>query len=174
LAIAPAMFTRNKADVDLGYQPDDMKAGVALKAAIEGLPQPGALPDIQAAVDWAAHECNGKVGVVGYCWGGLLTWRAACLVDGVSAAASYYGGGMTFEPALSLKSKAPTIAHFAEKDQHITLESVEAFKARHPEVAVYLYDADHGFNCDHRGAYEGKAATQALERTLAFFSEKLA
>jgi carboxymethylenebutenolidase len=73
-----------------------------------------------------------------------------------------------------LKSKAPTIAHFAEKDQHITLESVEAFKARHPEVAVYLYDADHGFNCDHRGAYEGKAATQALERTLAFFSEKLA
>ena len=174
LAIAPAMFTRHQAHVDLGYQADDMKAGVALKAAIEALPQPGALADIQAAVDWAAHESAGKVGVVGYCWGGLLTWRAACLADGVAAASAYYGGGMTFEPALSLKSKAPTIAHFAEKDQHISMESVEAFKTRHPEVTVYLYNADHGFNCDHRGAYEATAAATALERTLAFFAQQLA
>jgi carboxymethylenebutenolidase len=174
LAIAPAMFSREKMDVELGYQPEDMKSGAALKASIEALEQPGVLPDIQAAVDWAAHESQGKVAVVGYCWGGLLTWRSACLLDGVCAAAAYYGGGMTVEPALSLKPQAPTIAHFADKDKHITLESVEMFKTRHPEVTVYLYEADHGFNCDHRGAYESHAAALAKQRTLAFFAEKLA
>ena len=60
------------AGVDTG---DDMQAGSALKAAVEALPAPGVLQDVQAAVDYAARA--GKVGIVGFCWGGLLTWRAA-------------------------------------------------------------------------------------------------
>ena len=55
-----------------------MKAGFALKMEVEGLPAPGVLRDIQAAIDHAAQA--GKVGIVGYCWGGLLTWRAACML----------------------------------------------------------------------------------------------
>ena len=75
LVVAPATFHRVQADVELGYTPDDVKAGAALKAAVEALPAPGALQDVQAAVDWVAQA--GKVAVMGYCWGGLLTWRAA-------------------------------------------------------------------------------------------------
>ena len=55
-----------------------MKAGFALKTAVEALPAPGVMQDIQAAVEYAAQA--GKVGIVGYCWGGLLTWRSACEV----------------------------------------------------------------------------------------------
>src|SRR4051812_36394420 len=75
LALAPATFDRIERDVQLGYSPDDMGQGMRLKAAVEALPAPGVLQDIQAAVDHAKKA--GKVGIVGYCWGGLLVWRAA-------------------------------------------------------------------------------------------------
>ena len=93
LAVAPSTFHRVKPGVDLGYSSDDMSAGFALKQAVEALPAPGVLQDIQAAIRHASKA--GKVGIVGYCWGGLLTWRSACLLEGLSAAAPYYGGGMT-------------------------------------------------------------------------------
>jgi carboxymethylenebutenolidase len=173
LAVAPATFTRAKAGVDLGYTPEDMKAGFELKMAIEGLPGLGVVQDLQAAVTWAHEESKGKVGVVGYCWGGLLTWKSAALVNGLSAAVAYYGGGMTVEPAIELTPKCPTIAHFAQKDHWITPPTIEAFKAKHVNVPVYMYDADHGFNCDMRGAYHEESANLALERTLAFFNTHL-
>jgi carboxymethylenebutenolidase len=174
LAIAPATFSRVKTGVDLGYTPDDMKAGFELKTAVEQLPGEGVLLDIQASVDWGVAQTNGsKVGVVGYCWGGLLTWRTAAKVNGVAAAAPYYGGGMTVEPALTLKPKCPVIAHFAEKDHWITMDTVDAFKAQHANVEVFLYPADHGFNCDHRAAFHEESAKLAQERTLKFFQAQL-
>jgi carboxymethylenebutenolidase len=87
LAVAPATFHRVKPGVEIGYTPEDMTAGSALKAAVEALPAPGVLQDVQAAITHASQA--GKVGIVGYCWGGLLTWRAACTLDGLSAAAPY-------------------------------------------------------------------------------------
>ena len=174
LAIAPATFSRIKKDVDLGYAPDDMKAGFELKTAAESLPDEGVLKDIQASVDWAIAETKGlKVGIVGYCWGGLLTWRSAANVTGVDAAAPYYGGGMTVEPAISLTPKCPTIAHFAEKDHWITMDTVKAFEEKHSNVEVFLYPADHGFNCDHRGAFHEESANIALKRTLTFLQKHL-
>ncbi len=171
LAVAPATFHRVKQGVELGYTGDDMGAGSALKAAVEGLPAPGVLPDIQAAIDHAAKESGGKVGVVGYCWGGLLTWRSACLLNNVAAAVPYYGGGVTTEAEIARKPKCPVLAHFGDKDHWISLESVEAFKKAHPEVEVHVYEADHGFNCDQRGSYNAPAAQLALQRTLAFFAK---
>jgi len=174
LAIAPATFSRIKKDVDLGYAPDDMKAGFELKTAAESLPDEGVLKDIQASVNWAIAETKGlKVGVVGYCWGGLLTWRSAAIVNGVDAAAPYYGGGMTVEPAISLTPKCPTIAHFAEKDHWITMDTVKAFEEKHSNVEVFLYPADHGFNCDQRGSWDAAAAKLARSRTLAFFQAQI-
>ena len=174
LAIAPATFSRIKKDVDLGYAPDDMKAGLELKTAAESLAEEGVLKDIQASVDWAIAETKGlKVGVVGYCWGGLLAWRSAANVNGLDAAAPYYGGGMTVEPAISLTPKCPTIAHFAEKDHWITMDTVKAFEEKHSNVEVFLYPADHGFNCDHRGAFHEESANIALKRTLTFFQKHL-
>ena len=171
LVVAPATFHRVQADVEMGYTPDDMGAGVKLKAAVEGLPPPGVLQDVQAAVNAAAEA--GPIGVVGYCWGGLLTWRAACLLTGIRAAVPYYGGGMTQPAEVARQPKCPVLAHFGDQDHGISLESVQAFQAANPEVQVQIYNAQHGFNCDHRGAYNAPAAALARERTLAFLAQHL-
>lgn len=168
LAIAPALFERIQAGVELGYTGDDMKAGMALKAACEALPAPGTLQDLAAAVQYASKA--GKVGIVGYCWGGLLAWRAAEQVPGLSAAVCYYGGGMTAGTEPSRSPKVPVMAHFGKLDQHISVESVQAFGKAHPEVEVHLYEADHGFNCEQRGSYNAGAAATAFERSLYHFA----
>ncbi|HET8748075.1 MAG TPA: dienelactone hydrolase family protein [Ramlibacter sp.] len=168
LAIAPAIFHRVKPDVELGYEQDDMTQGMALKNATENLPAPGVMQDIQAAIRYAAQA--GKVGIVGYCYGGLLVWRSACTLDGLSAAVPYYGGGVTTPDEVARKPKCPVLAHFGDQDHWIPVESVEAFKRAHPEVEVHLYHANHGFNCDQRGSYNAEAAKLARERSLAFFA----
>ena len=168
LAVAPAIFHRVKPNVELGYEADDMAAGMALKTATEALPSPGVMQDIQAAIRHAAQA--GKVGIVGYCYGGLLTWRAACTLDGLSAAVPYYGGGVTTPDEIARQPKCPVLANFGDQDHWISLESVEAFKKAHPEVEVHIYHANHGFNCDHRASYNADAAKLARERALAFFA----
>ena len=169
LAVAPSTFHRVKPGVELGYSETDMKDGFALKTAVEALPAPGVLADIQAAIDRAAQA--GKVGIVGYCWGGLLTWRAACGLDGLSAAVPYYGGGVTTPEEVARKPKCPVLAHFGDQDHWIPLDTVDAFRKAHPEVEVHVYHANHGFNCDQRASFNAEAAKLARERTLAFFAK---
>ncbi|MES2424575.1 MAG: dienelactone hydrolase family protein [Pseudomonadota bacterium] len=171
LAVAPSTFHRVQQGVNLGYSSENMQAGFALKTAVEELPEPGVLQDIQAAISHAAQA--GRVGMVGYCWGGLLTWRSACLLQGLSAAVPYYGGGVTAEPDASRKPTVPVLAHFGDQDHWIPLPTIEAFIQAHPEVEVHIYNANHGFNCDQRSSYNEAAATLARERTLAFFGKHL-
>lgn len=173
LAVAPATFHRVKPGVELGYSEADMGEGFGYKTAVEALPAPGVLQDIQTAIDHAARASGGRVGIVGYCWGGLLTWRAACLLSGLSAAVPYYGGGVTTPDEVARSPKVPVLAHFAEEDKWIPLDSVQAFAQARPEVQVHTYAAHHGFNCDHRGAWHAPSAQLARERTLAFFAEHL-
>ena len=169
LAVAPSTFDRVGRDVQLGYTPDDMGEGMRLKGAVEALPAPGVLLDIQAAVDHAARA--GKVGIVGYCWGGLLVWRSAEQVRGLAAAVAYYGGGMTAGTEPARRPAVPTMAHFGELDTHIPLDSVKAFEQAQPEVEVHLYAAHHGFNCEQRGSWNAGAAATALERSLYHFGK---
>lgn len=169
LAVSPSTFHRVKPGVELGYTKEDMDEGFALKTSVEALPDPGVLQDIQAAVVHAASA--GKVGIVGYCWGGLLTWRSAALVKGLSAAVPYYGGGMTMPDEIARQPQVPVMVHFGDNDHWIPMDSVEAFKKAHPEVEVHVYACGHGFNCDQRGSYNEAAAKLARERTLAFFAK---
>lgn len=173
LALAPSTFQRVRPGVELGYDEADIRTGVGLKAAAEALPAPGVLADVQAAVDHAARTSGGQVGVVGYCWGGLLAWRAAALLDGLSAAVPYYGGGMTQPAELARTPRVPVLAHLSDHDASVPLEGVEALRRAHPGVEVQLYAAAHGFNCDQRGAWNEAAATLARQRTLDFFARHL-
>ncbi len=176
LAVAPATFHRIEHGVELGYADTDMGAGFALKTAVEALPAPGVMADLQAAIDYAAKATAGaKVGIVGYCWGGLLTWRAACMLNGLSAAAPYYGGGMTAGEDATRRPRCPVLAHFGDRDQWIPLDSVEAFRKAQAAagVQVHVYHANHGFNCDQRGSHDETSAKLARERTLAFFAQHL-
>jgi carboxymethylenebutenolidase len=133
-ALAPALFDRYERGVDLGYGPEDIARGRALKA-MAALPE--ALADIAAA---RAEAPDLPAAVVGFCWGGLVAWAAAC----------------------------PTMLHFGEKDTAIPLDEVEAVRSAHPDLPVHLYDAGHGFSCDQRASYDEAAARLAWDRTLAF------
>ena len=174
LVVAPATFSRIQKHVNLGYTEKEVASGRALKNQAEALPAPGVMAEVQAAITHASMASRGKVGVVGYCWGGLLTWRSAALVEGLSAAVPYYGGGSTNSEEIARHPKCPVMAHYAKQDHWIGLDTVDAFAKAHPEVAVHLYEADHGFNCDHRGSYQKVSADLARERTLSFFEEHLA
>ena len=182
LAVAPSTFHRVKANVNLGYTPADVDKGKELKAAAEAM-QAQVMMDVQAAIDFADNLMDegrsaqvskrGKVGIVGYCWGGLLTWRAACTLNGLSAAVPYYGAGMTVGTELTRQPQCPVLVHFGEQDASIPMDTVRAFAAALPAVNVQIYPANHGFNCDHRGVYNPSAAQLALKRTLDFFTTNL-
>src|SRR5688572_20478113 len=162
VAIAPAMFDRVQKNVDLGYTPEDIAKGREIRGKVTN---DMAVKDAEAAVKAASN--TGKVGIVGYCWGGLVTWLAAAKVSGLSAAVPYYGGGILDNA--DLKPKVPLMGHFGDKDQHIPVEGVKKLAEKHREHQIYIYSADHGFNCDHRGSYNAPAAKQARSRTLEFF-----
>ena len=164
LTIAPALFDRVQRGVELEYTEADIAAGRELKgkAGIDN-----ALLDVDAAR--AAVAGAGKVGIVGYCWGGYVTWMAASRLDGFACAAPYYGGGMI--EAIDEQPRCPVMMHFGKQDAVLPVEGVERLRKAHPAHQVFLYDAGHGFNCDHRGSYNEAAAKLARERTLAFFRE---
>lgn len=164
--IAPALFDRVRKGVELGYDQAGMQEGVALnKATI----QAETLQDVAAAVQ--ALQPVGRVGVVGYCWGGTLAYAAACRLAGVSAAVGYYGGGIA--GMLDEKPKVPVMLHFGEQDGHIPMSAVAAIRAALPDVPVFTYPAGHGFNCDARGSYDQPSADLALSRTLPFLRQHI-
>ena len=165
-AIAPALFDRVEPNVELGYSAQDVPAGAGIRARTR---LEDTLADIEAAV--AALAGSGPIGVVGYCWGGTLAYAAACRVGGIEAAVGYYGGGIA--GMLNEKPKLPVMLHFGEKDQHISMDDVNKIRRAYPSMPVFVYDADHGFNCDERGSYDKTAADLAARRTLEFFAEHL-
>lgn len=162
--IAPALFERYERGVDIGYTPPDIARGRELKAKA-GID--AALLDIAAARAGVAGA--GKVGVIGYCWGGYVAWMAAARLAGFACAVPYYGGGML--EAGAERPKCPVMAHFGEKDAMIPAAGVRSFAAAHPKAQVFLYAADHGFNCDQRATFDAAAAKLARERTLAFLRQ---
>ena len=163
--IAPAMFDRAEKGVDLGYGPDDRKKGFGLRGALSN---EQSLEDIKAC-----HKALGtaSTAIVGYCWGGSLSWLAATKTSLFQAASCWYGG----EIAANKESKpnCPVQMHFGEKDGGIPLTDVEAIKVAQPQAEVYIYpDAGHGFAAP-RDSYNKEAAELAQERTLAFFAKNL-
>ncbi len=163
LAIAPAMFDRIKPGIELGY--DDFTAARETMAQLQ---REWCVADMAAAADYARSA--GKVGIVGYCWGGAMADLAAChgLVD---AAVSYYGR-MTVE-WLDLTPQCPVLYHYGERDALIPLATVEQIaRKRDGEVRVWG-GADHGFNCASRPSFHKAAAKQARELTLKFFDTHL-
>ena len=161
-AIAPALFDRLKPGIELGYTTEEIADASALAGKVD---QAAALLDVEAAVK-AASEA-GPVGVVGYCWGGTLAFVASAELSGVSAAVGYYGGNIA--KMLDRIPKVPLILHFGELDAHIPMTDVAKIKSAMPDVPIYTYRADHGFNCDARGSYDKASSAEAMERTLAFF-----
>ncbi len=168
VAIVPALFDRIRPNIELGYDEAAIARGRELKGAS---PTDAALLDIAAARDAIAG--SGKLGVIGYCWGGLLVWVSATRLKGFAAAVSYYGGGIGAVAAE--KPSCPVQFHFGEKDHAIPLTEVDKVKtAGHKAVEVNIYPAGHGFNCDERGSFDAASTKLARGRALAFLNQHVA
>ena len=166
LAIAPGLFDRVRPGIEMGYTGEEVAKGMDFVGQLD---RKATLLDIDAAIK-AASEA-GKVGIVGFCWGGSMTFAAAAELPGLSAAVAYYGGNIA--KMLDLAPKVPLMLHFGELDTHIPMSDIEAIKAAVPGVPVYTYNAGHGFNCDARGSYDKPSAEAAMARTLEFFGKHI-
>lgn len=163
-AVAPAMFDRVEKKVDIPYS--DIPAGLAYLPKLD--PRQTML-DVQAAIGAVARF--GRVGVVGYCWGGTVAYLAAGVLP-IEAAVSYYGGHIG--KFLDRKPKAPIIYHIGEKDGHIPAEAVAAMRAALGDPTIHLYpDAGHGFNCSARPDSHETSAREAFGRSVAFLQKHL-
>lgn len=165
VAVAPALFDRQKRDVELGYDAAGLKAGIDYMMNADPA---GVLADVNAAIDAVAHA--GRVGMVGYCWGGRVAYLAACHTN-IAAGVAYYGGGIA--QLLKETPRCPMMFHHGEQDAHIPLTDVAAIQKAFPQGVYHLYAADHGFNCTERPSFHAASAQLAFSRTIEFFRKNI-
>ena len=164
-AIAPAFFDHLESGVELGYDQAGYARGKQLTTEL-GLDR--AVEDVASAAE--AISSAGRIGTVGYCWGGTVALLSALRLGLPSV--SYYGARNL--PFLHEVPKAPVMFHFGEKDQSITSEMVARHRQALPQMDVFTYPADHAFNRDVGAQYDPASAQLAMQRTLGFFEQHLA
>jgi carboxymethylenebutenolidase len=173
VVVAPALFDRSEQGVELKYEGEDMQRAYAL---YQKLTPETALLDIAAAYSWVKKFEKG-IGVIGYCYGGFMSWltatRGETLKMQPSCSVGYYAGGIG--QVASEEPVCPVMLHFGANDSHIGQDQIEAVRIAHPEVEIFVYEgADHGFNCDARASYNPASASLARERTVAFLKTHIA
>lgn len=187
VALAPDFFHRTGPGVEYGYDDTGMQEGIKL---LNQLQADEMVADARAALSFLKRQnfvVGNRLGAMGFCVGGHMTYLAACETD-LRAAASFYGGGIAGERGFG--GQASTIGRtgqiggrmlclFGGQDAHIPMSEVDAVRGaleahdgRH-DVVVYP-DADHGFFCNQRAAYDEAAATDAWQRVKTLFAEALA
>jgi carboxymethylenebutenolidase len=156
-----------------GYPGDDEKGAELFRKVDENK----MFEDFVASVAWlkSRPECTGKIGVVGFCFGGTTANKLAVRLPDLAAAVAFYGQ----QPAAAdaAKIKAPLLLHYASLDTRITggwPAYEEALKANHVTYTAYVYEgANHGFHNDTTPRYDEAAAKLAWPRTLDFFDKYL-
>ena len=173
--IAPDIFWRDEKRLDLNYDQPGFEKGLALlgKMDIDQVAK-----DLKASVATIRKHkaCTGKVGSVGFCMGGLLSFVAAA-ETGVDTAVCYYGGGIHQQLSRAKKIKCPVLFHFAENDGYIPADAVAAVRkamAGRDNVRIVVHPGvDHGFNCWRRPSWDQVTAARARGQSLVHLSESL-
>jgi len=170
LVAAPAIFDRIEKGIELTYEEHDRPKAMGY---LQKMDLTKALADVDAALDFARRESGKKTGVIGFCYGGLLSWLSAVRLH-PDAAVGYYAGGVGNFAAET--PRAPVQLHFGRLDTHIPAEQVAKVHAAHPQVEIYWYEgAGHAFNRDvHPASYHAESAALARSRALAFLKKHLA
>jgi carboxymethylenebutenolidase len=173
LAIAPAIFDRFERGLQLGYGEEDMKKAFGLYGQLKPEIQ---LLDVAAAFEYVKEAGKG-VGVVGFCYGGLLSWlsatRAADLKMKLAGCVGYYAGRIG--KVAAEEPTCPVMLHFGADDDHIGKDQIDAVRQAHPEVEIYLYDGvGHAFANPARSSFAAEAAKLADARSLEFFKKHIA
>jgi carboxymethylenebutenolidase len=161
VAVAPALFDRNRRGVELGYDLEGVEVGRDLAW---NAPLDQAITDLDAAADHLATQLGGphRVGAVGFCYGGML-----------AAAVAYYPS-MAAQLLIEDQPHRPLLVHLGDADQRVTIEDGLALEARWPDATFHHHQAGHGFNCELRPDFDAEAAATAWDQTLAFLDEHLA
>lgn len=176
LVVAPALFDRFERGLELTYDGNDSKRAYELYGQLNPEVQ---LKDVAAAYELAKQETGDKgIGVVGYCYGGLMSWITATQGERLkmqpSCCVAYYPGGIgkyaTGEPS------CPVMIHIGAEDDHIGPTQVEPVRKAHPAVEIFVYPgAGHAFNRHADPTkYRAEAAKLARERTLRFLQTHIA
>ncbi|CAI3946525.1 Dienelactone hydrolase (DLH) (PDB:4ZV9) [Commensalibacter communis] len=167
--ISPALFDRVERNISLGYEPEDMQRGLNIRAKIS--PEKTLLDVIAAA----EHFPYDKIGIVGYCWGGSLSWKAATETKLFSAASCWYGA--MIPSLLDRPPHCPVQMHFGELDHSIPLDAIDKIRQAYKDnsgVDIYVYkNAEHGFGCQARSSFNPEAYELAQQRTLDLFAKNL-
>ncbi|MBV8642039.1 MAG: dienelactone hydrolase family protein [Verrucomicrobia bacterium] len=156
-----------------GYPGDEEKAAELFKTVDEKK----MFEDFLASAAWlkSRPDCNGKLGAVGFCFGGTTVNNLAVRLPDLGAAVAFYGRQPSAEDAA--KIKAPLLLHYASLDTRITngWPAYEAaLKAGHVTYTAYIYDgANHGFHNDTTPRYDETAAKLAWQRTVDFLNKYL-
>ncbi|MHA7582903.1 dienelactone hydrolase family protein [Paenibacillus vandeheii] len=185
VVVAPDLYYRTGVWQTFGYTEYPATA-----LAREPLTEERTIGDLQAVLDYipdleGADET--RVGVIGYCMGGMLSYLTASeFSNKIKTSVVYYGGGLTAQtsqfPVAPVKKtnriKVPVLGFFGGMDRGIPMDVVgqvdQALEAANIEHAIYYYpEADHGFFCNERQSYHPFAAQDAWHRTLTWFAEKL-
>jgi len=166
VAIAPAFFDHIETGVELGYDDAGFKRGRDLVGEISF---ERAIEDVASAAE--SIRSAGRIGCVGYCWGGTVAFLAATRLAMPSV--SYYGArNVKF---LDEPPKAPVQFHFGERDSSIPPEAVQRHREELPDAEIYTYPTGHAFDREvDPKVYDAPSSKLALERTLAFFARHLA
>lgn len=185
-ATAPDLFHRSGEKLVVPYAEMQTGFGYRQQATDEGV-----VDDLNAVVEYLRNQPNvdaGNIGIVGFCFGGRVSFLAAARVAGIGAAAVYYGGGIVPRADAApgtpnLLDEAgnidcPVIGFFGDQDQGIPLEQVEkikeALESHGNDAELHVYPgAGHGFFCDERGSYHEASATDAWPKTVDFFNRHL-
>jgi carboxymethylenebutenolidase len=167
LAIAPAFFDRAERNFESGYTPPEIDKARAL---MQKMNFGDVMKDVDAAMKNIASA--GKTGIVGYCWGGSVAFKAACDIPGLACAVPYYGGKIP--EMIGQQPKCPVQFHWGETDASIPLDKAKAAAAAYNQYDHFFYpNAGHGFNCDQRGSYNADAAKLARSRAMDFFAKHI-
>jgi carboxymethylenebutenolidase len=186
VALAPDFFHRTGPGLNLGYDDAGFEEGFK---HLNQLDADQMIADARDAIAWLRERDDvegDRIGAMGFCIGGHMTYLTACETD-VVAAAAYYGGGIAAPQGPgggpSTLTRTPGIqgrivCYFGGQDSMIPEDQVEAIKASLAEHgidhAVHVYpDADHGFHCDQRATYHEASAKDAWEKTKALFASRL-
>lgn len=185
VALAPNFFHRVAPALNLGYDEAGMNEGIEhmMKLTANNM-----IADQKAAIAYlkGRSDVSGKIGAMGFCIGGHMTYLTACEND-IDAAVSFYGGGIAAPEApggapstlsRTAKINCPIVCLFGALDAHIPPEHTSAVDAalkehgRDGEVVIYD-DADHGFFCDQRASYHAASAGDAWTRVKDMFATNL-
>lgn len=175
LVVAPALFDRFERGLELKYVGDDSKKAFDLYVKLDPEVQ---LKDVAAAYEFAKKTTGKGIGVVGYCYGGLVSWvtatRGETLKVQPSCCVAYYPGGIG--KYAKEQPSCPVMIHIGAEDTHIGPEQIEPVRKAHPEVEIFVYEGTgHAFNRDADPTkYNAAAAKLARERTLRFLKTHVA